>query len=102
MPGAREKFLDAQRSRTMCRADEHHIAIATRDQLDTTQHERAHEDLAQLGVGLYQREQHVAVDFDDFARFARLDSDEDGPPSEHGTLAGEHPRSESQDELLDA
>jgi hypothetical protein len=86
----------------MGRADEHHIAIATRNQLEATQHERTHEDRAQLGVGLYQREQHVAVDFDGFAWLASLDSDEDGPAGEHGTLTGEHPPCETHDELLDA
>ena len=40
------------------------------DQLDAAQDERPHQDLAQLGVGLHQREQLLAIDLDHLARLA--------------------------------
>ena len=39
-----------------------------RDQLDAAQDERPHQDLAQLGVGLHQREQLLAIELDHFTR----------------------------------
>ena len=39
---------------------QHDVAEAVRDQLDAAQDERPHQDLAQLGVGLHQRQQLLA------------------------------------------
>ena len=68
MSVARQKLLDPQRAGAMRRADEHDVAEAARDQLDAAQDERPHQDLAQLGVGLDERQQLLAIELDDFAR----------------------------------
>ena len=54
----------------MPRADQHDVAEAVGDQLDAAQDERAHQDLAQLGVGLHQRQQVAAIELDHLAGFA--------------------------------
>ena len=51
---SREEFLDANRIRRMIRSDEHHISNPARKQSRSAQQKRADEDLAQLGVGLYE------------------------------------------------
>ena len=49
------------------RSDDHDPAHVAREQLETTQNEGAHQDLAQLRIGLYQRTQLLATDFNHFA-----------------------------------
>ena len=61
MAVARQELLDAQRAGAMTRADEHDVAEPVRDQLHPAQDEGAHEDLAQLAVGLHQRQQVLAI-----------------------------------------
>ena len=61
---AREELLDAQRARGVRRADQHDVADAVRDQLDAAEDERAHQDLAQLGVGLHQASSCSRVELD--------------------------------------
>lgn len=53
------------------------------------QDEGAHEELAELAVGLQQRQQVFAIELDDFARFAGARPDERRAAGEHGDLAGE-------------
>ena len=67
MAVARQELLHPQRAGAMRRADHDDVAEAARDQLDAAQDERPHEDLAQLGVGLHQREQLLAIEFDHLA-----------------------------------
>ena len=71
MAVARQKFLDAKRPGTMVRADKHDIAEPVRDQFHPAQDEGPHDDLAELAVGLHERQQVFAVEFDHFARLAR-------------------------------
>ena len=54
----------------MRRADHDDVAQIARDQFHAAQDERAHQDLAQLGVGLDQGEQLLAIELDHFAGFA--------------------------------
>ena len=68
MAVAREELPDPQRAGGVIRADEHDVAEPARDQLDAAQDERAHQDLAELGVGLHERQQLVAIELDHFAR----------------------------------
>ena len=70
MAVAGEELLDAQRAGAVHRADEDDVAEAVRDQLDAAQDERAHQDLAELGVGLHQRQQVFAIELDHLARLA--------------------------------
>ena len=44
------------------------VAEAAGDQLDAAEDERPHQDLAQLGVGLDQPEQLLAIELDHLAR----------------------------------
>src|SRR5437773_3637125 len=102
VPIAGQELLDAQRSRAVCRADEHDISVAAGDQLEAAQNERAHQDLTELSVRLNDREQRVAIELDDFPWLADADLNEDWSAGEHGAFAAEHARSERDDELLDA
>ena len=42
-----------------------------RDQLHSANNEGPHDELAELAVGLHERQQMFAIDFDHFARLAR-------------------------------
>ena len=53
---AREEFLHPQRAGAVRRAEHDNVAEAVGDQLDAPEDEGAHEDLAQLGVGLNEGE----------------------------------------------
>ncbi len=100
MAVARQELLDAQRAGAMIRADEHDVAEPVRDQLHAAQDEGAHEDLAQLAVGLHERQQLLAVQLDHLARRADARLDERAPAREHVDLAGELARSVDRDERL--
>ena len=58
----------------MSRAEQHGIAVAASDELDATQDERAHHDLADLTLELEHAE--CARDPDGDFVFARADTDE--------------------------
>ena len=60
--------LDAERAGGMARPDEHDVSDPVRDQLHPAQDEGPHEDLAELAVGLHERQQVVAIQLDHFAR----------------------------------
>jgi hypothetical protein len=64
IPVPREEFLDAQRARAMSRADEHRVAKAARHQRHPPQDKRPHDDVAEVGVGLYQAQQLIASQLD--------------------------------------
>ena len=87
VPG--EELLDAQGARGVTRAHEHHVAQAVRDQLHPAKDERAHEDVAQLAVGLHEGEELLALELDHLARLARPDAHEPAPTRQHGDFAGE-------------
>jgi len=53
MPVARQEFFDADRTGRVQRADKYRVTKPTRDEFGRTQNERAHEDLAEFGVGLH-------------------------------------------------
>ena len=63
MTVAREEFPDPQGPGAMLRAHQHDIAEAMGNQFQPTKDERPHDDLAELGVGLYQRPQVFPVRF---------------------------------------
>ena len=68
MAVARQKLLHAQRAGAVRRANHDDIAKVAGDQLDAAEHERPHEDVAQLGIGLNQGEQLFAIELDHLAR----------------------------------
>ena len=85
----REELLDAQGARGVTRPHYHHVAQAVRDQLRPAKDERAHEDVAQLAVGLHEGEELLALELDHLTRLARLDAYEPAPTRQHGDFAGE-------------
>ena len=60
-----------------------------RDQLDAAQDERPHEDLAELGVGLHERQETRAIELDDLAGLDRARPDQRAAAREHVDFAGE-------------
>jgi hypothetical protein len=76
---AREKFLDAQRPGAVIGTEEHHVAETARDQFHAPQDERAHDNFAQLGIGLHQRQQLLAVEFDHLAGLDRAQPQQRAP-----------------------
>ena len=67
LPVPGEELLDSQRVRGVARADQDQVGAALGDERDPPQDERAHHQLAQLGVSLYERAQVLAVDDHDRA-----------------------------------
>ena len=81
------------------RPDEHDVAEPVRDQLHAAQDERPHEDLAELGVGLHERQQALAIQLDHFARLADARADERAAAREHVDFAGELARAMDDDQV---
>jgi hypothetical protein len=51
------------------RSEQHRVAEPMRDELNAPQDERAHQDVAQLGIVLHDRHQVRAIELDHFAGF---------------------------------
>ena len=102
MAVARQELFDAKRSRAMIRPNEHDIAEPVRNQLHPAQDEGPHDQLAELAVGLHERQQLFTIQLDHFARLAGARSDERGAARKHVDLAGELTRSMDRDERLGA
>jgi hypothetical protein len=84
----------------MTRPDEHDVAEPLRNQLHPTEEEGPQEDLAQLAVGLHEREHVFALDLEHCARLPRAHADEPAATREHGDLAGKLPWSQDGHERL--
>ena len=89
MPVPRQELLDAQRLRRVHRPDEHRVADAVRDQLEAAVDERPHQDLADLGVGLHERQQLRPGQLDELAGSVRAHANQRTAPDEHTGLTGE-------------
>ena len=70
MAVSRQEFLDAKRAGGVRRSNQHDVALAVLDDGEPAHDERAHQDVAQLAVGLDNRTQALAIDLDDFAGHA--------------------------------
>src|SRR5207244_10557722 len=86
MPVAGEELADAERALAMRRPEDDYVADAAGDQLHAPQDEGAHEDRAQLTVGLDERPQVVASDLDDRAVHSRPDLGEPAAARQRGRL----------------
>jgi hypothetical protein len=75
-------------------------AGVARNQLEATQDERAHEDLAQLGVGLHDGQQLCAPQLHDFAGLTDSQSCDRRPAGDQAPLAGEGARTMADDQVL--
>src|SRR6266545_2037520 len=100
MAVARQELFDAERSSAMIRPDEHDISEPVRDQLDPAQDKSPHDQLAELAVGLHERQQLFTIQLDHFARLTGARSEERGAARKHVDLAGELTLSMDRDERL--
>src|SRR6516225_4882386 len=97
---ARQEFLNAKCVSRVVRADQRNVPKALREQLCAPENESAHQDLAQLSIGLYKSEHVFTADFDDFARLTRPNPIQGTTAREGVDLAGELPRWDSRDRRL--
>src|SRR2546427_2409903 len=102
MPVSREELTDPERPLAMTRPEEHDVADSAGDQLHPSQDEGAHEDFAQLAVGLDERQQVVATDLDDLTDRSCPDLGEPAAARQHGDFARKHPGTERHHKLLAA
>ena len=75
-----QEFTDPQGSGAMIGSYEHGVTEAAGDQLRPAENERAHQDVAQLGVGLNDRKETLAVDLDHLTRGDGADANHCGLP----------------------
>ncbi len=97
---AREKFTQPQRVRRIARADEHDVAVAGRQHAHSSQDEGAHEQFAQLGVGLHDCAQSLHVDGDDYATLPDTDAHQARATAQRAQLAAEISRRQQVYELI--
>jgi hypothetical protein len=98
MAVSRQKFSNPQRIRAMFRPGNHGIAEAVRNQFHSSQDERAHQDVAELGITLDERLDVGMIELDDLAVSARADLHQRAAVREHVQLACELPGSQNRDE----
>ena len=98
VPG--QELLDPQRAGAMVRADEDDVAEAAGDELAAAQDEGAHQDLAELAVGLHQRQQPLALDLDHFPVLGAAQPHQAAAAREHVDFAGEVAGRVHDDELV--
>src|SRR4051812_40702309 len=72
----------------MDRAHDNHIADATRDESRAPENERAHQHLAQFGVGLHEQQQLLTIELDDFTALAHTNTGERATARNHVALTG--------------
>ena len=80
---AGQELLHPQRAGAMRRPDQDDITQAIRNQLGPPQDECAHDDVAQLGIGLNERQQLLVVDLEDLARLAHERLCQRASPGDH-------------------
>ena len=100
MAVAGQKLLDPQRTGAVHRSDQHDVTKTAGDQLNSTQDERPHEDLAQLGVGLHDSEQLLAIELDHLTGLGRTHARQCPPPGDHRAFARELTAPVNDDEDL--
>ena len=100
MPVTRQEFFDADRSGRVQRADKYRVTKPARDEFGPAQNERAHEDLAEFGVGLHKGQQLRACQLEDLRRLGRQDSNRRTLSRQHVGLARELPRDERGDQRV--
>src|SRR5262249_10334923 len=95
-----EKFLDAKCICGVNGANQNHIAEVLRNEFDMPQNKRTKENITQLAVGLYHRQQLFAVQFDHFSRFARADLDYTGATEQNTDFACELTRPKHRNDFF--
>ena len=81
IPG--QELLHPQRPGAMRGADHDDVAQMARNQLEAAQDERAHDDLAELSVGLNQRQHLFAIELNHVARLADPQTGERATTADH-------------------
>ena len=102
MSVAGEELLDAQRALAIFGPREDDVSESLRDQLDSPEDERAHQDLAQLLVGLDEAQKIPSVDLDDLGGRDGADRAEAPPARQHVGFARELTRAKRRDDALGA
>ena len=97
MAVAHQKLFDSKRTGGMCRSEEHDVTHTGRHQLNPAEDERAQQDLAELGIGLQQRQHLLPIELDHLARLGDAQPQDDGATRERVDLARELPRAENGD-----
>ena len=100
MSVAREEFPDAQRIGRVAGADDDDVAESLRDDFRVPQHERAHQDFAEVRIGLQQLEKPGAIDLDDASRLRDEDAGNAGTARQHVHFARELARAERRKAAL--
>src|SRR5262249_17480285 len=95
-----QKFFDAERARRMSRAEHHGISVATGNQLHAPENERAHDNLAQLAVGLHESQQLFPLELDQFAGFPHVYLNHCPAPGQRTGFPCELARTKSRDKLF--
>src|SRR5579864_705941 len=84
----------------MHRADEHDVADAVGQEVEPSEDERSDKQVAQLAVSLYERQQLVAADFDNFSRSGGANGDQRLTTRQRGDFAAELAGSKVDQEFL--
>ena len=87
----RQEFLHSEGPSAVRRADHDHVTEIVRNQLEPAQDERPHDDLAQLSVGLNQRQQRFPIQLKHFAGLADAQTCERATTAYQGGFAQELP-----------
>ena len=89
MPVAGQKLLHAKRAGAMQGSDHHHIAETARNELAAAQDKRAHQDFAQLRVGLDEAQYLIAAQLCDLAVATDAQAGQRAAAGNHVAFAGE-------------
>ena len=86
---ARQELSNAQRAGGCLRSQNDGVTPASRDQLNASQDEGAHQDVANLDVGLDQLHYFFPAHLDDLARRAHACRNDASTPGQQGYIAHE-------------
>src|SRR6478672_2964482 len=100
MPIPRQELPDPERSGVVCGSDDHDPTPVARDQLEAPKNEGAHQDLAQLRIGLHQREELLATEFNHLPWFADAQPGHRRPTRNQVGFSREAPGAMADDERL--
>src|SRR5437868_2450476 len=84
----------------MLGSDQHRVPDTVSDQFKTPENEGAHDDLAELNVGLYELLQSMTIKLDHLTRLAHSTAHERTTTGEHVEFSGKASRSMSGDQHI--
>ena len=97
---ASEKLADLQSSRRELRAEDDDVAEVAVEEQRAAKNERAHEDFAELCIGLHEAEKVVALHLDHLTSHRRPNGRQATAAGEQIQLAAELPLAVRRDQLL--